>query len=302
MEDKFLFKSSLAQTIKQELEKENNSLPLKTGFELIDNNVSGLKQGQLFFACARPAIGKTTFLVNIIYNIFELKQLQEDEYILFFSLEASVLDIFKKLIALKNSSNVKNITFRKDFETQANEYANENNLIIYNRASFGSCITPIDIKNTLDILATKNKKVKAIFIDYFQLLDFDDKTKNYLQHERYSKVSNELKNIALKYNVNVFSLAQLSRDYEKRASKMPTFADIKGTGSLEQDADVIAFLYDKNVSTIDNGRLLYLTLAKNRNGNTITDNLVFDLEYGKISQMVKNKKGDNNDWTQNDLK
>lgn len=284
IEDKLLYKEFLIKKVENQMAEENLSITLKTGYSIIDDNVGGLRSGQLFYLCARPAIGKTTFMTNILYNILETKQLGENDYILFLSLESTPLEVIKKLVALKEDKEIKETINSCDFGQKAKKFIEQNNIIIYNCKDNGSYFDISQLGKILQNFYADNKHISSIFIDYFSLLDPNDGKRQ--QHERLSKISGTLKNIALKYNVNIFSLAQLSREYEKRASKSPTLADIKGSGSLEQDGDVIAFLYDKNTEAEENGKYLFLTIAKNRNGSTPTKNLIFDLSKGKISEMI----------------
>ncbi|MDC8921010.1 DnaB-like helicase C-terminal domain-containing protein [Metamycoplasma hyosynoviae] len=134
----------------------------------------------------------------------------------------------------------------------------------------------------LSELKEKNIKIKAIFIDYFQLLDSN--LFNAIEYKAQEDTSKQLKQIAKINNINVFCLAQLSREYEKRKTVIPTFSDLKGTSSIEQDADVIMFLYSQDNNIFNNNSILelQLTIAKNRNGLYNTSSLIFNTEQGKF--------------------
>ncbi|MDC8919675.1 DnaB-like helicase C-terminal domain-containing protein [Metamycoplasma hyosynoviae] len=268
----------------KEIEKTDKILFTK--FKSIDKFTDGLQNRQLFILAARPGVGKTTLLQNIMNNAS--KQLKADEYILFLSLELSAVDVYKRFLQIESDILTKsdindyepNDQIKLEFEKIKTKFANKNILIFDNETN--EQIMPTYIQKMLSELKEKNIKIKAIFIDYFQLLDSN--LFNAIEYKAQEDTSKQLKQIAKINNINVFCLAQLSREYEKRKTVIPTFSDLKGTSSIEQDADVIMFLYSQDNNIFNNNSILelQLTIAKNRNGLCNTSSLIFNTEQGKF--------------------
>ncbi|KDE45284.1 DnaB-like helicase C-terminal domain-containing protein [Metamycoplasma hyosynoviae] len=286
MSSKIYELSNLFKKYEDMKEIEKTDKILFTKFKSIDKFTDGLQNRQLFILAARPGVGKTTLLQNIMNNAS--KQLKADEYILFLSLELSVVDVYKRFLQIESDILTKsdindyepNDQIKLEFEKIKTKFANKNILIFDNETN--EQITPTYIQKMLSELKEKNIKIKAIFIDYFQLLDSN--LFNAIEYKAQEDTSKQLKQIAKINNINVFCLAQLSREYEKRKTVIPTFSDLKGTSSIEQDADVIMFLYSQDNNIFNNNSILelQLTIAKNRNGLCNTSSLIFNTEQGKF--------------------
>lgn len=259
---------------------------LFTKFNAIDKFTDGLQNRQLYILAARPGVGKTTFLQNIMLNASE--QLKSDEYILFLSLELSAVDAYKRFLQIESNKLTK--VDINDYEPS--DYVKEEldkvkasfekkRILIFDN-DLAEQITPAYIQTMLNDLKEKGIKVKALFIDYFQLLDSN--LFNAVEYKAQEDTSQQLKQIAKINNINVFCLAQLSREYEKRKTIIPTFSDLKGTSSIEQDADVIMFLYSQEINNFSNNSFseLLLTIAKNRNGLCNTSSFIFQTEQAKF--------------------
>lgn len=268
----------------KEIEKLNKVLFTK--FNTIDKFTDGLQNRQLYILAARPGVGKTTFLQNIMLNAS--KQLKNDEYILFLSLELSAVDAYKRFLQIESNKLTKvdindyepSDYVKNELEKVKASFKKKRILIFDN--DLAEQITPAYIQTMLNDLKEKGIKVKALFIDYFQLLDSN--LFNAVEYKAQEDTSQQLKQIAKINNINVFCLAQLSREYEKRKTIIPTFSDLKGTSSIEQDADVIMFLYSQEINNFSNNSFseLLLTIAKNRNGLCNTSSFIFQTEQAKF--------------------
>ena len=277
---------------------------LFTKFNTIDKFTDGLQNRELYILAARPGVGKTTFLQNIMLNASE--QLKSDEYILFLSLELSAVDAYKRFLQIESNKLTK--VDINDYEPS--DYVKEEldkvkasfekkRILIFDN-DLAEQITPAYIQTMLNDLKEKGIKVKALFIDYFQLLDSN--LFNAVEYKAQEDTSQQLKQIAKINNINVFCLAQLSREYEKRKTIIPTFSDLKGTSSIEQDADVIMFLYSQEINNFSNNSFseLLLTIAKNRNGLCNTSSFIFQTEQAKFFEknnflVVTREKGCKNE-------
>ena len=277
---------------------------LFTKFNTIDKFTDGLQNRQLYILAARPGVGKTTFLQNIMLNASE--QLKSDEYILFLSLELSAVDAYKRFLQIESNKLTKvdiNDYEPSDYVKEELEKVKalfEKKRILIFDNDLAEQITPAYIQTMLNDLKEKGIKVKALFIDYFQLLDSN--LFNAVEYKAQEDTSQQLKQIAKINNINVFCLAQLSREYEKRKTIIPTFSDLKGTSSIEQDADVIMFLYSQEINNFSNNSFseLLLTIAKNRNGLCNTSSFIFQTEQAKFFEknnflVVTREKGCKNE-------
>ena len=277
---------------------------LFTKFNTIDKFTDGLQNRQLYILAARPGVGKTTFLQNIMLNASE--QLKSDEYILFLSLELSAVDAYKRFLQIESNKLTKvdiNDYEPSDYVKEELEKVKalfEKKRILIFDNDLAEQITPAYIQTMLNDLKERGIKVKALFIDYFQLLDSN--LFNAVEYKAQEDTSQQLKQIAKINNINVFCLAQLSREYEKRKTIIPTFSDLKGTSSIEQDADVIMFLYSQEVNNFSNNSFseLLLTIAKNRNGLCNTSSFIFQTEQAKFFEknnflVVTREKGCKNE-------
>ena len=277
---------------------------LFTKFNTIDKFTDGLQNRQLYILAARPGVGKTTFLQNIMLNASE--QLKSDEYILFLSLELSAVDAYKRFLQIESNkltkvdiNNYEPSDYVKEELDKVKASFEKKRILIFDN-DLAEQITPAYIQTMLNDLKEKGIKVKALFIDYFQLLDSN--LFNAVEYKAQEDTSQQLKQIAKINNINVFCLAQLSREYEKRKTIIPTFSDLKGTSSIEQDADVIMFLYSQEINNFSNNSFseLLLTIAKNRNGLCNTSSFIFQTEQAKFFEknnflVVTREKGCKNE-------
>lgn len=267
-----------------------------TGIKEIDQITGGIRKGQLWVIGARPGCGKTTFAVNLLTQLSKLHQdSNSNNKSLFVSLEMSKIEIFKKFVSISSIAELKDTEkfFSKYFSTAENSsslsteqifrftQALKNNYLFF--AEFVQECNLDVLEETIRSAVSKNG-VKVVVIDYFQLLgtatvEFGSRS------EKLASISRALKRLAKNLNINIILLSQLSRDFEKKGSgTTPTLSDLKETGSLEQDADVVFFLYEdseqfKKNKTISYGKWLKLYIAKNRNGATKEIDLLFWLSH-----------------------
>ncbi|MFI4878702.1 MAG: DnaB-like helicase C-terminal domain-containing protein [Candidatus Carsonella ruddii] len=247
---------------------------LYTGYYKLDNLINGLQKGNFIVLAGRPSTGKTSFFLNIIKNfVFTKKK------ILIFSLEMTETQILIRLISimlninqnnfLKN--NFSNIDIKKiSFLIKNLDF---NNLIIKDC----SYLSSNDVEKQINFYKQQNIKIELIIIDYIQLM----KSEYYLNNRvlEISEISRSLKLIAKNYECVVIALSQLNRLIEQRIEKIPMLSDLKDSGSIEQDADIVMFLNKKKFNFID------LLILKNRNGELGIVNFIFKNEYTKFLQI-----------------
>ncbi|MBQ2349792.1 MAG: hypothetical protein II393_00725 [Cytophagales bacterium] len=246
-------------------ESETGTLGLPTGIKGLDNQLSGLIGGKMYLLGARPSMGKSALAQQIAEYIAKTKQ------VLFFSLEMSTKEYTSRSIYRRSGFNQEHLTIQKDRQEeilQAFTKAGDelSNLKLHIIDDSNATLKTVE-KN---ILQCKQQfgSCDLIVIDYLQLMEPVDKriTDDY---KIVTDNSQGLKKLARKYNIPILALCQLSRNLEGRADKRPILADLRDSGSLEQDADVVMFLYRDEIynptNAFSRGKA-DLYIAKNRAG------------------------------------
>ncbi|WP_433927731.1 DnaB-like helicase C-terminal domain-containing protein [Candidatus Carsonella ruddii] len=268
----FIKKINYIKLLKDFFLKEES--PLYTGYKKLDVILNGLQKGNLIILAGRPSIGKTSFSLNIIKNL-----ILTNKKMIIFSLEMTTMQIFIRLISIIleiNQTNfIKNIFDKTDIKKISFFMKNINfdGLIIKDCSNLSSN----DIEIQLEYYKKNNINIEIIIIDYIQLMKSE-----YYSHNRVleiSDISRSLKLIAKHFNCVVIALSQLNRLIEYRLEKIPILSDLRDSGSIEQDADIVIFLHKKNFNFID------LLIAKNRNGPLGIVNFIFKNEYTKFLQI-----------------
>ena len=266
---------------------------LSTGFERLDEITLGLQKDNLIILAARPAMGKSAFAMNIALNaaVNNVKEgTGEPINVAIFSLEMSQEQIVQRMTAAQARVNLNSIQkgSLNQKEMLLVESANDElaglNIYFCDQGT----VTVADIR-------AKCRKQKAsggldlVIIDYLQLINGSSKTGN--RQEEVANISRSLKQMARELGVPVIALSQLSRKLEDREDKRPNMSDLRESGSIEQDADIIMFLYregyyNKNTEKVSN--LTELIIAKNRGGVTGTIQLLFQGEYQLFTTFIGN--------------
>ncbi len=257
---------------------------LSTGFIDLDDATLGLQDGALIILAARPAVGKSAFAINIAYNIAE-----KAKNVAIFSLEMSAEQIVTRLLSsvsginsLKIQSGNINSKEWLQIETAATMLAEKN---IYFDDQSGTSISEVYAKCRQ---LAQEDKLDFVVIDYLQLLSGSG---NYGGNRvsEVGEISRKLKNLARDLKVPVLALSQLSRGVENRQDKRPNMADLRESGSIEQDADIVMFMYRDdyyNKEESDKPGVVEVSLAKNRSGSTGDFEVLFVKEIG----LFRNKK------------
>lgn len=258
---------------------------LKTNLIEVDRLIGNMEAGDYVVIGARPSMGKTTLLVDLIKET----TLSANKPSLFMSAEMTRASITERLI-----SSVGRVPLAAIRSGQCEDQDWEN----INEATRNLVGKAIEINDTprvqLSEIRESARKVKnkygsigAIFIDYLQLIQLPNGRHADNEHARLTEVSNELKAIAKDFECPVISLAQLNRDLEKRPNKRPVMADLRGSGSIEQDADIIMFIYRDevyNAETKEPG-IAEIIVAKQRNGAIGTAKIAADLAYSTFRNL-----------------
>lgn len=260
---------------------------LSSGFYDLDAIIQGFQNSDLIILAGRPSMGKTAFCLKIAVNILKNYKLP----ILFFSLEMSKEQLIYRLLAAETE--VSNIQLRSGNISKKDWLIL--NKIIRNLSSLPFFIddTPdlsiTDIRNKIKKIIFEQAQVGLIIIDYLQLMQ-NSKFQHDNRVQELSIITRSLKLIAREFNIPIITLSQLSRNVENRINKRPILSDLRESGSIEQDADLVLMLYRDsyyNSNSLES-KLAELIIAKHRNGPIGTIKLTFDAKYTKFSEYYDN--------------
>lgn len=270
---------------------------LNTGFSNLNHVTLGFQPEQLIILAARPAMGKSALAMNLAVNVAQHNN-NGRANVAIFSLEMAVDQIVERMISADGSLHLSNIKTGKLNGSEMRQYhvscEKLNRLNLYfDDASF---ITVEDIR-------TKCRKLKAtvgldfIVIDYLQLVHGAKENSKMSRQEEVAKISRGLKMMARELGIPVLALAQLSREVEKREDKKPIMADLRDSGGIEQDADIIMFLYREEYYNREKTQEVKLSehaqliIAKNRGG---TAGVELDFMFqGRYAKFMEAEKGEN---------
>jgi replicative DNA helicase len=260
---------------------------LATGFKDLDRLTAGLQPSDLILIAARPSMGKTAFVLNIARNV----AVKEKKPVAFFSLEMSKEQLVQRMLCAEAPIDAQRLRIG---ELQDNDWKN---LV---KAAERLSSAPIFIDDTAGItvaeMRAKARRLKIehdlqlVVIDYLQLMQGQSGSgRSENRQQEISEISRSLKGLARELSVPVIALSQLSRGVESRQSKKPMLSDLRESGSLEQDADIVAFLYREDYYNpeTENKNITEIIIAKHRNGPVDTVNLMFHKQFTKFSDLSK---------------
>jgi len=264
---------------------------IATGFYDFDKLTSGLHENELIIIAARPAMGKTAFGLNIAIN----SAINSKKPVAIFNMEMSAEQLALRMIASVGGIDMNKL---KTGKLEHNDWKKVNEAMsqlgetdIYLEDSSG--ITVSEIRAKCRRLATSDKGLGLVIIDYLQLINGSARYAGNRQQE-VAEISRSLKTMAMELKIPVIALAQLSRSVELRENKRPIMSDLRESGSIEQDADIVAFLYRDDYynkpKEKTNVSLTELIIGKHRNGSTGTIELVFEGNMSNFRNFAKKEE------------
>ncbi|MEC8996626.1 MAG: replicative DNA helicase [Pseudomonadota bacterium] len=249
--------------------KNNNKIDyLLTGYKKLDERLGGLQKSDLIVIAGRPSMGKTAFSMNVALNIV----LKQEKKVGFFSLEMSAQQIALRMLSTLSTVSMQQIR-TGDYESSSdNTKAVTSAITMMQECDFfvdeTPSITPMDLRAKARRMKREHG-VDLIIIDYLQLMGVT-RSRNFDQNRvnEISEITRALKALAKELDIPVIALSQLNRDVEKRNDRRPFLSDLRESGSIEQDADIVMFLYrdevyNKNAETKNTAEV---NIAKHRNG------------------------------------
>jgi len=265
---------------------------LSTGWYDIDKITAGLHESQLIIVAARPAMGKTAFALNLLTHVART----QEKSVVLFNLEMSAEQLAMRILSSLGQIDgykLKTGNLQNNDWKRINEGISQladTNMFIDDTPG----ITIGEIRAKCRRLASSEKGLSLVMIDYLQLVSGG---RNYgaNRQQEISDISRSLKTLAMELKVPVIALSQLSRSVEGREDKRPLMSDLRESGAIEQDADLVSFLYrddyyNKEARTDDNNSISEFIIGKHRNGPTATIEMLFKKNTSTFLNMKKEKK------------
>ncbi|MEK3937272.1 replicative DNA helicase [Sporosarcina sp. FSL W7-1349] len=260
---------------------------IPTGFRDLDKITAGFQRNDLIIVAARPSVGKTAFALNVAQNVAT----KTDENVAIFSLEMGAEQLVMRMLCAEGNIDAQVLRTgnleAEDWRKLTMAMGSLSNAGIFIDDSPGIRINEIRSKCRR---LQQEHGLGMIMIDYLQLIQGSGRSGENRQQE-VSEISRSLKALARELKVPVIALSQLSRGVEQRQDKRPMMSDLRESGSIEQDADIVSFLYREDYydKETENQNMIEIIIAKQRNGPTGTVTLAFAKEYNKFVNI---------DWSQ----
>jgi replicative DNA helicase len=249
-----------------------------SGFYSLDLLTQGFQKSDLIIIAGRPSMGKTALSLNIVLNVMKTSK----SPILFFSLEMSKHQIMYRLLSMESTINQ---TKLKSGDLSKYDWLKLQKITkIMSKLPFfiddSVNLSIKDIRSKIKSIISEQKSIGLVVIDYLQLMQ-NSEFNNFNRVQEISYITRSLKNIAREFNIPVIVLSQLSRNVENRINQKPILSDLRESGSIEQDADLILMLYNKKIENTKS-KIIELIIAKQRNGPVGSVKLKFNNSYTKF--------------------
>lgn len=261
---------------------------ISSGFPDLDKMTAGFQRQDLIIVGARPSVGKTAFALNIASSA----GVSSEETVAIFSLEMGDEPLAQRMISAEGNVDASHMRTglmeTDDWEKMTMAIGKLSGANIFIDDSAG--ITVNEIRSRCRKLKKETGSLGLIIIDYLQLITGAGKFEN--RQQEISKITRTLKQIARELDTTVIALSQLSRGVEQRHDKRPMMSDLRESGSIEQDADIVAFLYrdDYYDKETEKKNIIEIIIAKQRNGPTGTVELAFLKNFNKFVSLERNRK------------
>jgi len=264
---------------------------LSSGYRALDLMTAGFHEDELIILAARPGVGKTAFALNIAQNIGT----STNENVAIFSLEMGATQLVNRMLCAEGTINANNLRTgqltEEEFEKLFVAMGSLSKANIFIDDTPGIRVSEIRAKSRR--LMQERDGLGLIIIDYLQLIESSGRES---RQQEVSEISRQLKKLAMELNVPVIAISQLSRSVEQRQDKRPILSDLRESGSLEQDADIVSFLYredyyhsdedEDDLEEEEEDNVVEVLIEKNRSGARGTVKLLFIKEYNKFSSLT----------------
>ena len=264
---------------------------IPSGFIGLDSYTDGFQNSELIIIAGRPSVGKTAFGLNIALNVLKKTRLP----VLFFSLEMSAQQLMYRLLSME--TRLDQTKFKTGLLNKEDWKKIDLVMRILGKIPLHLHDTPNlssgDVRQVLKNFSKTYSQIGLVVIDYLQLMQ-EPKSTNINRYQEISIITRELKNIAREFKIPIVALSQLSRTLDSRIDPKPLLSDLRDSGSIEQDADLVLMLYKNKQKSVTNltpgSSLIDLSIAKQRNGPVGNTQLLFNRYLTKFEDYDKNAK------------
>jgi len=285
--------SHVLENIQKMSEQHSNITGIASGYRRLDRITNGFQKGDLILLAARPSMGKTAFALNVALNASQIS----DKAVALFSLEMPAEQLITRMLSVKSRIN--------GSELRTGQFKSNQQWNALNEAAADLKTTKIYIDDSPSIrvaeIFSKCRKLQSehplglIVIDYIQLISGSGKSSSDNRQQEVSEISRALKALARELEVPVLALSQLSRMVEQRAGNKPQLSDLRESGSLEQDADIVLFLYRESYYKREEEEkateVTEVLISKHRNGATGSINLAFERNINAFYNISESAQG-----------
>ena len=264
---------------------------IPSGFVGLDSYTDGFQKSELIIIAGRPSVGKTSFGLNICLNVLKKTRLP----VLFFSLEMSAQQLMYRLLSMETC--LDQMKFKTGLLNKEDWKKIDLVMRILGKIPVHLHDTPnlssTDVRKVLKNFSNTYPQIGLVIIDYLQLMQ-EPSSKNLNRSQEISLITRELKNLAREFNVPIIALSQLSRTIDGRIDPKPMLSDLRDSGSIEQDADLVLMLYKNKQKSVTNltpgSAIIDLSIAKQRNGPIGNTQLLFNQYLTKFEDYDKNEQ------------
>lgn len=277
--------SNVIEQMRQLQDNPDGMIGIPTSFTELNNKTQGLQNGDLIIVAARPSMGKTTFAMNLVQDVL----FRTNKVAIVFSLEMPAESIVMRLLSSFGGINQSNIRSGQLSESEwaktmtAITHLSDKRLYIDD----STALPPSEVRSRCRRIAKKHdNNIGIVMIDYLQLMKVPSMDGNRVAE--ISEISRSLKALARELNCPVVALSQLNRSLENRPSKRPIMSDLRESGAIEQDADLIMFIYRDEVYNKDSNDkgIAEIIIGKQRNGPIGTVRLAFEGQFTRFSNLT----------------
>ncbi|HIH2763058.1 MAG TPA: replicative DNA helicase [Candidatus Azoamicus sp.] len=276
------------KNIEQRIESKSNITGLSSGFKDLDEITSGFQKSDLIVIAGRPSMGKSTLAINIAENV----SIENNKSIILFSMEMSADQVATRMISSfgriqlhkLRCGNIDNSDWPK--LSASIDCLSKKHIFIDDSGA----LTPFDIKNRIKKIKNLGNDIGLVIIDYIQLIKIPGLQDN--RSREIAEISRSLKILAKDFDIPIIVLSQLNRSVEQRNDKRPLMSDLRESGAIEQDSDLIIFIYRDNVynKTDNENTKSEIIISKQRNGPTGKIYLNFSPEICKFENIKQHEK------------
>lgn len=270
-------------------ENKGKPIGIPTGFTDFDKLTSGLRPSDFIILAARPSMGKTSFALNVVQNVairgHKIRKRENPYVVAFFSLEMSKEQLMHRMVCAEAQVDSQRVLTGELCERDWEKVWDACDVMSRTKIAIDDtpAISVLDMRSRARKIKS-DRGLDLIVVDYLQLMQGSNKKNNEGRQQEVSEISRGLKALARELNVPIIALSQLSRSVESRQVKRPMLSDLRESGSLEQDADMVAFLYREDYYNpeTENQNITELIIAKHRNGPVDTVPLFFHKQFTKF--------------------